>query len=72
MADTTFFDTLKENFVNVPVGPAPENKIDTATFLEASTSLVSLFDVLGSSAFTVVQNDMNGNIKVSVFCIFRY
>lgn len=65
MSDTTFFDTLQENFINVPVSPAPEQKIDTAKFLEASSSLVSLFDVLGSAAFTPVQSDMNGNIKVS-------
>lgn len=65
---TTFFDGLKENFKNVPV--STDKKISTAEFLEAAESLVTLFDVLGSSAFVVVQNDMNGNIKVSFFFFF--
>lgn len=39
------------------------DKIDTASFLDASVSLVKLFDLLGLSAFTVVQKDMTGNIE---------
>lgn len=31
--------------------------------MEATEGVVNLFDLLGSSAFSVVQNDMNGNIK---------
>lgn len=57
---STFFDEMKKSFVDVPV---TDDKIDTASFLEASESLVKLFDLLGSSAFTVVKNDMNGNIE---------
>lgn len=51
---------MKKSFADVPV---TDNKVETASFLEASESLVKLFDLLGSSAFSVVQNDMNGNIS---------
>lgn len=57
---STFFDEMKKSFADVPV---TDNKVETASFLEASESLVKLFDLLGSSAFSVVQNDMNGNIS---------
>lgn len=57
---STFFDILKKSFAEVPV---TDGKIDTAAFLEASESLVKLFDLLGSSAFSVVQKDMTGNIE---------
>lgn len=56
---STFFDEMKKSFADVPVS---DDKIDTAAFLEASESLVKLFDLLGSSAFSVVQKDMTGNI----------
>ena len=58
---STFFDEMKKNFSEVTL--TEENHIDTASFLEASESLVKLFDVLGSSAFAVVQKDMTGNIQ---------
>lgn len=57
---STFFDEIKASYADVPIN---DGKIDTATFLEASEGLVKLFDLLGSTAFSVVQNDMNGNIK---------
>ncbi|KAH3663748.1 hypothetical protein OGAPHI_005150 [Ogataea philodendri] len=57
---STFFDEMKKSFADVPV---VDGKIATADFLEASESLVKLFDLLGSSAFSVVQNDMTGNIQ---------
>ena len=57
---STFFDEMKRSYEDVPVDS--ENKISTSEFLEASESLVKLFDLLGNAAFTVVQNDMNGNI----------
>ncbi|OBA19183.1 glycolipid transfer protein, partial [Metschnikowia bicuspidata var. bicuspidata NRRL YB-4993] len=50
----------QKSFADVPVA---ESKIDTAAFLEASETLVKLFDLLGSSAFSVVQKDMTGNIE---------
>lgn len=37
--------------------------IHTTDFIEASESLVKLFDLLGSSAFAIVQKDMTGNIE---------
>ncbi|TID30884.1 hypothetical protein CANINC_000532 [Pichia inconspicua] len=59
----TFFDDMKTTFKDIP---RPDNEIATLEFLEASESLVKLFDLLGSASFSVVQNDMNGNIaKVS-------
>ncbi|KAK7539417.1 glycolipid transfer protein-like protein HET-C2 [Phyllosticta citribraziliensis] len=59
----TFFDTIKKSFVDVPVDAANGNAIKTSDFLEASESLTTLFDVLGSAAFKPVKSDMNGNIK---------
>ncbi|SCW03675.1 LAFE_0G15698g1_1 [Lachancea fermentati] len=57
---STFFDEMKTSFEAVPV--ESDNKIATSEFLEASESLVKLFDLLGNSAFTVVQKDLTGNI----------
>ncbi|KAI9833926.1 MAG: hypothetical protein M1819_003435 [Sarea resinae] len=59
----TFFDTLKASFVNVPMDADHDNAISTTEFLEAAESLTTLFDVLGSVAFTPVKSDMLGNIK---------
>ncbi|KAF2635547.1 putative glycolipid transfer protein HET-C2 [Massarina eburnea CBS 473.64] len=60
-AGKTFFDTIPQNFVDVPV--SADNKISTTEFLKASEGLESLFDVLGSAAFKPVKSDMAGNIK---------
>lgn len=54
-----FFDGIK-SFADVPTEPG----IDTVQFLEAAEGLVKLFDVLGNSAFKVVQSDLTGNIEV--------
>ncbi|KAI4160657.1 MAG: hypothetical protein LQ342_005496 [Letrouitia transgressa] len=59
----TWFDTLKKTFVNVPIDKTHDNTIPTTDFLEAAESLTTLFDLLGSVAFTPVKNDMLGNIK---------
>ncbi|KIY70642.1 glycolipid transfer protein [Cylindrobasidium torrendii FP15055 ss-10] len=53
-----YLDTVK-SFADVPITDAG---VDTVTFLEAADGLVGLFDVLGSAAFAVVQNDLRGNI----------
>jgi hypothetical protein len=37
---STFFDTLKKSFTDVPV---TDGKIDTTSFLEAAESLITLF-----------------------------
>ncbi|KAL8846886.1 MAG: hypothetical protein Q9221_008052 [Calogaya cf. arnoldii] len=59
----TWFDTLKKSFVDVPVDSSNGNAIPTSEFLEAAESLTTLFDLLGSLAFTPVKNDMIGNTK---------
>ncbi|KAK6512777.1 hypothetical protein TWF506_008944 [Arthrobotrys conoides] len=58
-ASSTWFDGLERNFVDVEKQPG----IDTKHFIEASRSLVTLFDLLGSTTFGTVISDMNGNIK---------
>lgn len=58
---STFFDEMKRSYETVPLDA--ENKISTSEFLEASESLVKLFDLLGNAAFSVVQSDLNGNIE---------
>ena len=60
----TYFDSIKRTFDNVPVDESKDNAISTAEFLEASESLTTLFDVLGSAAFKPVKSDMIGNITV--------
>ncbi|MCJ1300863.1 hypothetical protein MMC08_003662 [Hypocenomyce scalaris] len=58
-----FFETIRKSFVDVPVDASHDNAIATTDFLEAAESLTTLFDQLGSVAFTPVKNDMLGNIK---------
>ncbi|KAL8297951.1 hypothetical protein RB600_002799 [Gaeumannomyces tritici] len=65
-AGGTFVDTLKKSFVDVPVDKEKDNAIDTAAFLDAAESLTTIFDLLGSVAFTPVKNDMLGNVKVRI------
>ncbi|KAL8825736.1 MAG: hypothetical protein Q9170_007680 [Blastenia crenularia] len=59
----TWFNSLKKSFTDVPIDTANDNAIPTTDFLEAAESLTTLFDLLGSIAFTPVKNDMLGNIK---------
>ena len=61
-AGKTFFDTNARHFEDVPISPTDEG-ISTTEFLEASEATTTLFDLLGSMAFTPVKNDMLGNIK---------
>lgn len=56
---TTYFETVKKSWSDVPI----EAGVDTAAFLEATEGLITMFDLLGSAAFSVVQNDMTGNVK---------
>jgi len=56
----TYFDTIAMNFANVEVGP---DGIDTVQFIQAAEALSQMFTLFNSSAFSVVQNDINGNIK---------
>lgn len=50
-----------QSYVDVPV---TRDGVATNEFLDATEAVVNLFDLLGSSAFSIVQNDMNGNITV--------
>ncbi|KAI3320162.1 glycolipid transfer protein [Xylariaceae sp. AK1471] len=59
----TLLSTFKRSFVDVPVDAENDNAISTAEFLDAADSLTTMFDVLGSVAFSPVKSDMLGNIK---------
>jgi len=71
----TYFDQLSSNveildngnkkpavrsFLDVPV---TEEGVNTDAFIEAARGLAGIFDVIGGTAFTMVQSDLNGNIK---------
>ena len=72
----TFFGSFKSRFEDVPGG---EDGPATALFLSSCSEIVGVFsecrharqmqyqcsiDILGSTAFTPVKMDINGNIKV--------
>ncbi|KXJ89180.1 glycolipid transfer protein domain-containing protein [Microdochium bolleyi] len=59
----TFLQTFKKSFVDVPIDADNDNAIDTSAFLDAAESLTTMFDALGSVAFSPVKSDMLGNIK---------
>ena len=74
----TFFGSFKSRFEDVPGG---EDGPATALFLNSCAEIVGVFsecsveiyvivmrliDILGSTAFTPVKMDINGNIKVSM------
>ncbi|KAK5658339.1 hypothetical protein OQA88_2315 [Cercophora sp. LCS_1] len=59
---TTYIDTMKVTFNKVPVNPTTK-AIQTAEFLEAAESLTTMFDLLGSVAFSPVKKDMLGNVE---------
>ncbi|KAL1855309.1 hypothetical protein Daus18300_011126 [Diaporthe australafricana] len=62
----TFFDanTFKRSFVDVPVDADKNNAISTKEFIEAAecTSNPEANYLLGPTTFSLVKNDMNGNI----------
>ncbi|XP_053743303.1 glycolipid transfer protein-like [Synchiropus splendidus] len=49
---------LEHEFSPLP----PDNAVDTKLFLESVSHLPSFFDCLGSSVFSVIKSDINGNI----------
>ncbi|KAM3526918.1 hypothetical protein NHJ13051_003189 [Beauveria bassiana] len=59
----TIVQTFKRSFVDVPIDEANGRAVGTSEFLEAAESLTTIFDALGSVAFSPVKNDMIGNIK---------
>lgn len=56
----TWFDTHKVHFEEVLI--LSDEGISTIEFLDASEATTTLFDLLGSVAFTPVKNDMMGNV----------
>ncbi|KAK0621697.1 glycolipid transfer protein domain-containing protein [Bombardia bombarda] len=62
-AGGTYLDTFKRSFTDVPIDASKGNAISTSEFLEAAEALTTMFDVLGSVAFSPVKNDMLGNVK---------
>ncbi|XXG95124.1 hypothetical protein Hte_001384 [Hypoxylon texense] len=59
----TLIQTFRKSFVDVPIDADNDNAISTSEFLDAAESLTTMFDVLGSMAFSPVKNDMLGNVK---------
>ncbi|KAK9783728.1 putative Glycolipid transfer protein domain-containing protein [Seiridium cardinale] len=59
----TILDTFKQSFTTVPVDSEKDNAVATVQFLDAADSLTTIFDALGSVAFSPVKNDLIGNIK---------
>jgi len=61
-AGKTWFDTHKVHFEDVPISSDDDQGISTTEFLHASEATTTLFDLLGSVAFTPVKNDMMTNV----------
>ncbi|KAI1403606.1 het-c [Hypoxylon fuscum] len=59
----TLIETFKKSFVDVPIDADNDNAISTSEFLDAAESLTTMFDALGSVAFSPVKSDMLGNVK---------
>jgi hypothetical protein len=59
----TFFDTMKRSFADVPINTDDDNGIATTEFLEAAEAMTTIFDLLGSVAFSPVKSDLLGNIR---------
>ncbi|KAL2139211.1 hypothetical protein VTI28DRAFT_5499 [Corynascus sepedonium] len=59
----TYIDTFKSTFTKVPIDAENGNAISTTEFLDAAESLTTMFDLLGSVAFSPVKKDMMGNIE---------
>ncbi|KAK4158051.1 hypothetical protein C8A00DRAFT_28952 [Chaetomidium leptoderma] len=59
----TFLDTFKGSFTTVPIDAEKANAIATTEFLDAAESLTTMFDLLGSIAFSPVKKDLMGNVE---------
>ncbi|KAG7288146.1 hypothetical protein NEMBOFW57_007670 [Staphylotrichum longicolle] len=59
----TYLDTFKQSFTTVPIDAEHGNAISTVEFLDAAESLTTMFDLLGSVAFSPVKKDMMGNVE---------
>ncbi|KAK7735579.1 hypothetical protein SLS53_007493 [Cytospora paraplurivora] len=60
----TFFDanTFKRSFSDVPIDADKANAIATKEFIEAAETSPPYCDLLGATTFSMVKNDLNGNI----------
>jgi hypothetical protein len=56
----TFFENMKRSYTQVSLGK--DGAISTVEFLDATESILSIFDVLGSLSFGIVKSDINGNV----------
>ncbi|KAG6007915.1 hypothetical protein E4U21_005393 [Claviceps maximensis] len=63
-------ETFKQSFTDVSIDADKGNAIDTTQFLDAAESLTTMFDVMGSVAFSPVKADMLGNIKARNIRLF--
>lgn len=59
----TYLDTFQRSFTDVPIDTANGNAISTTEFLDAAESLTTMFDLLGSVAFSPVKSDLLGNVQ---------
>ncbi|SPO01405.1 probable het-c2 protein [Cephalotrichum gorgonifer] len=59
----TIIQVLKRSFADVPIDAANGSAVLTSEFLEAAEALTTIFDLLGSVAFSPVKNDILGNVK---------
>jgi len=59
----TYIDTFKASFTTVPIDAEKANAISTTEFLDASEALTTMFDLLGSVAFSPVKKDVLGNVE---------
>ncbi|KAL3900804.1 MAG: hypothetical protein SGCHY_001084 [Lobulomycetales sp.] len=53
---------MKCSYAQVKLEGDSADQIDVDTFLQATESMIKLFDLLGSSSFSVVKSDMTGNV----------
>ncbi|KAI8096474.1 glycolipid transfer protein domain-containing protein [Halteromyces radiatus] len=56
----SYFSLITRSFTEVSI---TDHGIDTIHFLEATDGLINMFDLFGSPAFAVVQNDLKGNVQ---------
>lgn len=57
----TWFDTQKVQFNNVPI--SIDQEVSTTEFLEATESMTTIFDLLGSAVFTPIKQDLLFNVR---------
>lgn len=57
----TYFEQHAVTYIHVPIDA--NGGINTEKFLEATESMIKLFDVLNGTAFSPVKSDMTGNVN---------